>query len=218
MNLKVINSNSKGNCYILEGENSALLIECGVPYPQILEAIDHKIIKIDACVLTHEHGDHSKAYRHIGMAGIPIVSSPGTYEALNFPPENRTHKIYHGKTMFVKGWTISAFNVEHDAKEPVGFIIEHPDCGRVLFVTDTFILKYEFQGSFDHIIIESNYCERLRDEWIERKGKDFVEGRRLKSHMSFQTALHTVQKLDTTNTKNIVLIHLSDGLTNEKRF
>lgn len=218
MNLKVINSNSKGNAYILEGSDSALLIECGVNFNEIKKAIDFNIMKIDLCTLSHNHGDHAKAFKQVQQNGIQIVASTGTFEALKIGQEARDIEIKHGQSRTFKEWTITAFNVNHDVKEPLGFIIEHKDCGKVLFVTDTNLLKYSFPFPFDNIIIESNYCEELAEEWKKGKANQFIERRRLSNHMSYQTALLTLSKLDLSQCKNIVLIHLSDGLTDEKRF
>jgi len=216
MKLKVINSNSKGNAYILEGEKNALLIECGVKFSEIKKAIAFNVSKIDTCLVTHEHQDHCKSIKDIIENGIIPIASKGTLKACGVGGV----VIRHGETSpkMSSGWTISAFKVDHDALEPLGFIIDHPDCGKVLFITDTYVLKYRFPYKFDHIIIESNYCEEAAEEWRRSKGNDFVEGRRLNNHMSFQTAKLTLSKMDLTNCKNIVLIHLSDGLTDEKRF
>jgi phosphoribosyl 1,2-cyclic phosphodiesterase len=227
MILKVINSNSQGNCYILETENSALLIECGVAFSEIKEAINFNISKIDACLITHEHGDHAKSIKEVQSSGIPIVASTGTFDAcgtsdlvnlLDFRASHGCMFLTPIKRSQEHGWQVNAFNVDHDASEPLGFIIEHPDCGKVLFVTDTYVLRYKFPFEFDHVIIEANYCENLAEDWRQSKGNNFVEGRRLKNHMSFQTALLTLSKMNLSRCKNIVLIHLSDGLTDAKRF
>lgn len=55
MKLKVINSNSKGNCYILESKESCLLIEAGVTFSEINKALDFEPSKVDLLVCTHEH-------------------------------------------------------------------------------------------------------------------------------------------------------------------
>jgi phosphoribosyl 1,2-cyclic phosphodiesterase len=203
------------------------LIECGVKFSEIKEAIGFNVSKIDACIVTHEHGDHAKAIKEVQSNGIPIVASTGTFKACGTSDlvNLLDCRVAHGcifltpiKKYQEHGWQIKAFKVDHDAAEPLGFIIEHPDCGKVLFVTDTYVLRYKFPYKLDHIIIEANYCEELAEEWRQSKGNNFVEGRRLKNHMSFQTALLTLSKMDLSNCKNIVLIHLSDGLTDEKRF
>lgn len=218
MKLKVINSNSKGNAYLLEGDDTALLIECGVPFSQIKEAIDFNLVKIDLCVVTHEHRDHSRCINQIIESGIVVVSSRGTFDALKIPKESRGIEINHGGGCKYQAWQIKAFDVDHDANKPLGFVIHHHLCGKILFVTDTYVLKWKLPFDFDHVIIEANYDEEIAKQWADSKGTAFVENRRLTNHMSLQTAHKTLESLDLSNCKNIVLIHLSDGLTHERQF
>lgn len=217
MKLKVINSNSSGNAYIIEGKDTAFLLECGVRFQQIKEAIDHQLIKIDACAVTHLHNDHSKCLSQIVSSGMAVISNKETFDHKKIPVEARYCEIEHGQTTSYKGWKVSAFSVQHDVKT-LGYIIEHQDCGKVLFITDTYLMKWKFPFEFDHVIIEANYCEDLLQKIQEKKGIDFINRRRFKSHMSFQTAHKTLDNLNLSNCRNIVLIHLSDGITNEKEF
>lgn len=52
MQLKVIGSSSKGNCYILENDKEALILECGVPFMETKKAIDFNLHKISGCLIT----------------------------------------------------------------------------------------------------------------------------------------------------------------------
>jgi phosphoribosyl 1,2-cyclic phosphodiesterase len=217
MELKIISSGSVGNCYILETETSALLIEAGVKFSEIQTALNFNLLKVDLCIITHEHKDHSKSINQVAKAGIPILASVGTFKAEKITSERQDYPIKHGQTIRVKEWKISAFKIDHDAAEPLGFIIEHPEAGRILFLTDTYILRFDL-GAFDHILIEANYCGDMVEEIGQKKGFDFVNSRRLKSHMSINTASETLSKLDLKQCKNIILIHLSDGLSNEIEF
>lgn len=218
MRLKVINSNSKGNSYILEDERSALLLECGVPFDQIKQALDFNISKVDACLVTHEHKDHALSIKEVQLSGIPVVASGGTFIKCSSCDSGGDVEISHAESVKLKAWKIQALRVDHDAAEPLAFIIEHKDAGKILFVTDTYILRYKFPHKFDHIIIEANYCDIKAAQWKRSKGIGVVENRRLKNHMSYQTALITLERMDLSRCKKIVLIHLSDGLTNEKEF
>lgn len=218
MKLKVISSGSIGNAYLLEASNSALLIECGVKLSQIKEAADFDLLKIVGCVVTHEHLDHSKSLNQVSQAGIPIATSAGTYKALKVSSDLRDFTLSHATSVWIsERWKVSALKVEHDASEPLAFLIEHEECGRVLFVTDTYIFKYNIID-VDHLIIEANYDEEIVKEIQRKKGADYVNNRRFSSHMSFQTAMETIQRLDRLSMKNIVLIHLSDQVSNEKKF
>jgi len=56
MELKVINSNSKGNCYILKDSNeNRLIIECGVSKEEIMHGTDFNLKSITGILLSHEH-------------------------------------------------------------------------------------------------------------------------------------------------------------------
>jgi len=155
--------------------------------------------------------------KQVQKLGVPVVASKGTFDALKISNECRDYVVSHAKTIRIKDWKVSSLKVEHDASEPLAFLIEHEECGRVLFITDTYIFKYNIP-EVDHLIIEANYCENIVNEIQSKKGIDFVNNRRYKSHMSFQTALETIERMDRSKMKNIVLIHLSDGTSNEKEF
>jgi phosphoribosyl 1,2-cyclic phosphodiesterase len=217
MKLKVISSGSVGNCYILEASDIALLIECGVKFSEIKQAVNFDLMKIQGCVVTHEHGDHARSISQVMQIGVPVVASKGTFEALKIDEYRGNVSIKHGQKTNIGGFQVSALSVEHDAKEPLAFLIEHEECGRVLFVTDTFVFKYSIPN-IDHLIIESNYDEKIVEAIQEKKGVDYVNKRRFKSHMSFQTTIETISKMDRSSIKNIVLIHLSDQVSNEREF
>jgi phosphoribosyl 1,2-cyclic phosphodiesterase len=136
-----------------------------------------------------------------------MYASAGTYDALKVSLEDRQYPFFHG---YVKG-PFKCFSANHDAAEPLNFIIDE----KILFITDNYKLQFDFSWfKFTCIMIEANYCEEL----IKGKADDFVNKRRFRSHMSFQTALLTLKTLDLSECKQIILIHLSDGYTDENRF
>lgn len=55
MYLKVLSSNSSGNCYILESENDVLILEAGVSFSAVKEALNFNISKIRGVCISHEH-------------------------------------------------------------------------------------------------------------------------------------------------------------------
>ena len=56
MLLNCLGSSSSGNCYLLDGENEALMIECGVKLKNVKIAMGFNLKKIVGCLVTHEHG------------------------------------------------------------------------------------------------------------------------------------------------------------------
>jgi phosphoribosyl 1,2-cyclic phosphodiesterase len=56
MTLKVLQSGSAGNGYILEDrKGSVLLIEAGVPFKAVKQALNFKVDGIRACIISHAH-------------------------------------------------------------------------------------------------------------------------------------------------------------------
>ena len=60
MELKILGSSSKGNCYLLDNGKEALMIECGIAFKNVQKAVDFDITRIKACIKSHEHGDNAK--------------------------------------------------------------------------------------------------------------------------------------------------------------
>lgn len=56
MLLKCVNTGShNGNCYILENDTEALILDAGVQYKDVLKALDYNVSKVTAVLLSHEH-------------------------------------------------------------------------------------------------------------------------------------------------------------------
>jgi phosphoribosyl 1,2-cyclic phosphodiesterase len=221
MKLKTISTGSKGNAYILETNAEALLIECGVTFPKIKQAIDFNVSKIKGCIITHEHLDHAKHAKDLIKQGIDTYATQGTFKALKINTQNhRVHEFCkdnneNWNNQKIGGFTIKPFDINHDAAQPVGFLIHHPECGTTLYLTDTSYSNYIFKG-LNNLIIECNYS----DEIIENKlnGNEFLRDRIIGSHMSLETLLELLSKNDLSKVNNIVLIHLSDSNSNAIEF
>jgi phosphoribosyl 1,2-cyclic phosphodiesterase len=218
MKLIVINSNSAGNAYILENQDEALLIECGVNFNRIKHAVDFNLSKITGCIVTHEHNDHSAAAREVISAGINLFATEGTLRALDIVNHHRCITTFSGDVFKIGGFKIKAFDIQHDVSEPVGFLINHPETGNVLFLTDSYYCKYTFPG-LNNIIIEANYSQDILDGRLKAgTNPQFLRDRVLTSHMSIDTCEKMLLANDLSAVNNIVLIHLSDSNSNEKKF
>lgn len=202
MNLHVLGSGSSGNCYILENQNEALVIEAGVSFLEVKKAVDFNIAKIKAVIVSHDHGDHAKELRHYKKYGIPFW------------------KPKHGllPTAIHFGWfSILARQVYHDIPN-FCFYISHPDFGNLAYITDTNEVPYLFE-EMNHILIETNYCEDIIIEKILAGNLFAGLGARIKeSHMSIQTAEKWLVSNDLSGVHNIILCHLSNGNSDSVRF
>jgi phosphoribosyl 1,2-cyclic phosphodiesterase len=220
MRLSVIFSNSAGNAYILRASTGAcLLIECGVRFDRIKQALGFNLRMVVGCLITHNHLDHCKAVSEILASGIDVYSSKGTHEAMGTLSHHRSRVL---KTMapakLPGGFTVKTFDTQHDCPEPVGYLIQHEECGTVLFLTDSYYCEYNFKG-LNNIIIEANYCQEIIDARVSNgSNPKFLRDRVLESHMSLSTCKQTLQAYDLSAVNNIVLIHLSDGNSDEAKF
>lgn len=215
MKLRVISSGSSGNAYILENKDEALLIECGVNIREIKHCFNFDFSKLLGCIVTHEHGDHGKAAKDLLNIGVPLHATKGTLQALKCLEHHRSSAIELHRPFRMGNFTIQAFDVLHDAAEPCGFMIHHPETGNVLFITDLIFCAYTFPR-LNNIIIEANYD----DEIAKRKlsDKEFLRNRIIKNHMSLDTCIKTLKANDLSAVNNIVLIHLSDSNSDEMMF
>lgn len=227
MKLRIIGTGSKGNAYVLENEHEALLIEAGVNIKEIKQALDFDYSKVVGCIISHEHGDHFKSTQDIIDLGIDVYALKETFENKTFPTQGFRRKIIESKKSFQIGnFRIMPFDLKHfDIRKGaryevpcVGFLIEHPDCGKVLFLTDTYYCKYTFPG-LNNIIIEANYSKEIIDKkYGPDSDKEFLRNRILKSHFSLANCKDMLKANDLRQVNNIVLIHLSDSNSDEKQF
>lgn len=217
MKLKVIGTGSRGNAYLLENEQEALLIECGVSIMDIKKAVDFKVNKISGCIVTHEHNDHAKSIKEVLETGIPVYATKGTFEGKRMDPSRwaRAYDIMQRDEFQVGTFKVISFPINHDVNEPCGFLIYHPDCGVTLFLTDTYYSNFTFKG-LNNIIVEANYDTEIIDTKLG--DKKFLRDRIYKSHMSLETCMDFLKANDLKSVNNIVLVHLSDSNSHEVNF
>lgn len=219
MDLKIIGSSSKGNCYILENDKEALIIECGVNIADIKKALDFSFTKVCGCLVTHEHGDHAKSISEVMKMGVDVYTSRGTIRALSLQVTHHRLKTIMAKEIFSIGsFRVMPFTIKHDVAEPLGFVINHPETGNVLFITDSFYVEDTFKN-IHNVIIEANFSQKIIDEKVRAGASpEFLRNRIFKSHMSLETCKKTLQANDLSKVNNIVLIHLSDNNSNAEQF
>lgn len=217
LNFETLGSSSKGNCYIIRTSKEVLILECGLHYQKILQALNFNLTNVVGCLVTHEHADHSKAIKDVMKSGIDVYLSAGSSEALKIEG-HRVHHVEAKKQFQIGSFIILPFETEHDAKEPIGFLIFHPEFGKLLFATDTFYIKYKFPG-LNYIAVECNYSGQILNSNIESgRISKYLKKRLLSSHFSLENVKKFFQANDLSKLKEIKLLHLSDGNSNSKQF
>ena len=220
MKLTVLGSSSAANGYVLDNGREALALECGCPLHDLKRTLGFDLRRVCGVLLTHEHADHARhAAKYVGAA-LPLYASGGTFWYL--PDEVRSspfrHTVQYGETFKLGGFDVLPFDVRHDAAEPLGFLISHPDIGSLVFATDTRLLPYTFPGVRTWLL-ECNYDAALLD--ANARAGVISKAQRLRvisSHMSLDTCRETLQANDLTRTRRIILIHLSDRNSDAAQF
>ena len=220
MQLKCLGSNSSGNCYLLESEEECLVLEAGLPFKDVKIALDFNIDKIVGLLVTHEHGDHFKYVKDFLNAGIPIKASQGTWSTLPYDIEISEKVVRPGYWYQLGNFTITPFLTIHDAVEPLGFLIRHPSMGSLLFATDTEYIKQDFSKLYlNHILIECNYSQDIINSKATNENiNNGLRDRILQTHMELDTCRDFVRHNATSVLTNIILLHLSDGNSDEVLF
>jgi len=218
MKLKILGSSSHGNCYLLEGANQTLMLECGVRMAEVKKALGYDISRVAGALLTHEHGDHSAYALDVLKAGIQIYASEGTIEMIKTGGFYPHPIMYINRPFQVGEFRVIAFDAEHDAEEPLGFYIQHPECGVVLFATDTRDVNTLMKG-VNTALIEANFSHEIMDDRIMKGSLNVAQARRIEaSHMSLERCIFTLKEFDLSQMLRIVLLHASDGNSNAREF
>lgn len=192
-----LGSGSSGNCYILENDKEALIIEAGVPFLEVKKALDFNVKKIVGVVVSHSHGDHSKFVREYGKAGIPV-----------FKPYNE--EIACPLSEKYGGFGIKAFRLVHDVP-CYGFFIQHADMGRLIYASDTEYIKYRFKG-LNHILVECNYSQKLIPE--DAVNRSHV----MTGHLELQTTLDFLRVNNNPDLRSVILLHMSQNNADPEGF
>lgn len=205
MKLKCLGSGSSGNCYLLSTENETLILDCGVPIMEIKKGLNFDLSKVVGCVVTHTHKDHSLSVKDFENMGMPVFKPYENKEPIN-----------------LNGWsgTIQAFDLTDkdgkfmhtnaDGSECLcyGFLITHPDLGRMLYITDTELVKWRFKD-INHILISCNYQSKYIDNENLAKRNHVFRG-----HMELETVKEFIKANNSDSLQSIILCHLSNDNSN----
>jgi|SRR5690554_1042840 len=218
MDIRVLASSSSGNCYKISDGQTSLLLECGISIQRIRQGLGFRLSEVDGCLVTHEHKDHCKAAGDVIKAGIDVYMSYGTKEALGI--DGHRVKVVKAREQFRIGtFTILPFETEHDAKEPLGYLIYSNLTGnKLLFATDTYYIRYKFAG-LTHIMVECNYASDILQSNIEDGLiPEGLKNRLLESHFSLDNVKNFLLANDLSKVQEIYLMHLSSGNSDAERF
>lgn len=219
MKFQQLHSSSRANLYTLTAPNGErLLIECGLPWGKVKEALGYDLGGIVGCLLTHNHMDHSKAVAGVMVAGIDVYASAGTFEAVGVNGERRAKRIPVHTLTKIGGFHVIAYPAHHDAVEPLLFIVGY-DGEYMLFATDTSHITQRFDLAFKIIAIECSYDKDILQDRVDTKDiNEQVAKRLLTSHMEKRNCISYLSEYcHLGQCEQIHLLHCSgDNLNKEE--
>jgi phosphoribosyl 1,2-cyclic phosphodiesterase len=198
-------SSSKGNLYTLTADNGQrLMIECGVPWRKIMQALDHDITKFAGCLVSHEHKDHCKGIQDVMKAGIDVYVSPRAFELNGRRMKNLDNFRRIGQ------FYIIPFPLHHDAVDPLGFLIR-VDEQVLLYATDTSHITQKFTARPNIIAIECSYDKAVLNLRVANDDINEELAKRLReSHMEKQVCINYLELCNKDKCTEIHLLHMSE--------
>ncbi len=207
MFLRVISTGSRaGNCYaLISNSGQIILLDFGCDKKKILRGIDYRVFDVVGAVLSHGHMDHAKSYKWLLQNMIPIYTNDETVEGFEMVTGELLKGISEKKWLQCGEFKIMGFYVPHDNTPNFGFLIEHEEMGRLLYMTDLEYCPYSFKNlHVQHLLIEANYIEDL----VSREAENYAH--QIRGHCSLSTCKGIVEANKTPDLRTVTLIHLSD--------
>ena len=208
MTIKILSSGSNANCYALCDGTATIQLECGLPLRKTLEGLNWQLP--DAILITHEHADHARSVKKFLKRGVEMFMTAGTADGLNLQPGlHNLHYLHAYEIINICGHQVFTLPVDHDANEPVNFIID----GEILFVTDTGNVPH-VNGKFKTVMIEANY------DLSALNLSDIGEAQRVRisqNHLSIVQVKHFLRGL-LEPPDEVILLHISTRHGDAKSF
>ncbi len=168
MRVCLLASGSKGNAVFVEAGDSKILIDAGLSARELLArlgAIGVKGEDLHAILVSHEHTDHTRGAGTLARKlRIPLlVSYPTRRECGRLFEKAEVIEFESGYPFAFRDIMIDPFPTTHDARDPVGFVIECRE-GKFGFATDLGIatrLVSDKLGGCRAVVLESNHDEEM---------------------------------------------------------
>lgn len=226
ISVKVFGSGSSGNGYLIDDGHSQLIIECGVQFKKVQKQMGHDFSRVVGTLITHEHRDHCKYISSlIDKTAVGVFATHGTIDAMFDDPVLKL-KAHHGyrfkelqykQTQKIGTWYVTPFEIQHDVREPAGFLIDNTAGDRLIFITDSYYVKYRFPN-VTHMMVEANYSKDIIDQKMSN-GFDLKRKERLlESHFDFNRTLDFIKSNKSDRLREVWLLHLSDSNSHEQKF
>lgn len=209
--IKVVNSGSSGNGFILQSDNKILIVEIGCRFSDYVEQLKENFRNVAACLCSHRrHTDHlnpSTAKEFI-RRGIPCYTANEVIEEADLSGFSALLPNFRNK---VGGFAIQTFKAPHNVPN-YGFLITTPTNERILFLTDTVGVNLKFR-ELDCIMVECNHDD---DTLLDNLDRHEVSMSHPEWHLGLHDCIKFCKENYSSNLKQVILIHMSSTNINEQ--
>ena len=210
MQLHCIATGSTGNCYTLTSDSGeTLILDCGIPIKEIKKGLDWNIKDVVGVLCTHQHFDHSKSVKDFKDMGMPVYAPYLKIDYMSMNMGGFVVKPFDLTTVDGR-WTHT--NADGSECSCYGFLITHPEMGRMLYITDTELIKWRFKD-INHILLGVNYDKDLVDKDNDPKTRHVFRG-----HLSIDTACDFAKANHSDSLQNVIMCHLSSENSDSDSF
>lgn len=223
MNFISLGSGSSGNCYLLQSGETSILLDAGISarsMKKVFKDYDMSLEEdVGAVFITHDHADHIKAVGDIAKDyGKTIYATKLVHEGIacnrclkTDVPANRVAFLEKGKTVEIGNFRITPFDVPHDSRDCVGYVVE-ADGVRFCLITDvghvTDTIR-EQVGLANYLVLESNHdVNMLLMGKYSAFLKERISGEN--GHLSNEQAAYLLAEYATPQLRHVWLCHLSE--------
>ena len=145
------------------------------------------------------HQDHAKSIPNALKYGLSVYSC---VDVNSIYPQVKVLK--KGVKMRLGGFKVQAIPLFHSV-ENYGFVIEHEECGKIVFCTDTYQIPYRFKG-VQHYLVEAN---NEFDEMIDNLCDNIKSRSHNNDHLELSDTIEFLKENYSSDLQSITLIHLS---------
>lgn len=213
-------SGSRGNALLVEHNSSLVLIDCGLPLKVLRERLSvmgRSLEDIDALLVTHEHGDHSRGVGPFTRrAQVPVYATPGTAQSVK--AIDQYQRIATSQPLEIGSIRVQPFTVPHDAREPCQFLFEAGG-KRLGVLTDTGHITPLILATLagcDALAVEFNHCGDMLENGPYPEAVKARVGSRL-GHLNNRQASELVAEIAHPGMRWVVGLHLSENNNSPER-
>lgn len=166
LRLTALYSGSKGNSYLIECGDSAILVDAGRSARAITTALAAAGVspdKLSAVLLTHEHTDHVSALRVLSSKGdFPIYAAAPVLDAVCVTDEiyARAYTMRPGEAFALGDVTVNSCAVPHDSAACLAYRFTDNDGACIAIATDMGRVTNETAAlcaGCSGVVLESNH-------------------------------------------------------------